>query len=286
MGVFTEVVVPIFGNILGVIMLLSPTPAVLNIRKTGKLGDINPLPYPMTAVNCIGWVTYAFSIPNPAILPANVLGFVAGVFFTMVALTCAPRKDQDRMTAIAVAASLYFIMLGTIGCWGLSPKEAARMWGTSAVVILMIYYFVPLSTMVHIVRTRNAASIYPPLAGASIANGTLWLIYGLAVQDVNIWLPNGFGTIIGVVQLGLRFAYGARPTAEAPSAEAATRSRDEEVASGKVYGSEQSHAVEGRTDSGSQLLAPGTGPGPSASTLGLGAGGAFTSNGVGVGGAR
>ncbi len=41
--------------------------------------------------------------------------------------------------------------------------------------------FIPLSTMVNIVRTRNAASIYPPLAATAIANGTLWTVYGLAV---------------------------------------------------------------------------------------------------------
>lgn len=41
--------------------------------------------------------------------------------------------------------------------------------------------FIPLSTMVNIVRSRNAASIYPPLAVTAIANGTMWTVYGLAV---------------------------------------------------------------------------------------------------------
>ena len=49
-------------------------------------------------------------------------------------------------------------------------------------MILMLYYFVPLSTMVQIVKTRNAASIYPPLAITAIANGLMWSIYGFAIM--------------------------------------------------------------------------------------------------------
>ncbi len=49
-------------------------------------------------------------------------------------------------------------------------------------VVFMCYYIMPLSTLVTIVRTRSAASIYPPLAVASIANGSLWTIYGFTVR--------------------------------------------------------------------------------------------------------
>ncbi|KAG2442223.1 hypothetical protein HYH02_009707 [Chlamydomonas schloesseri] len=215
MGVFTEHVVPTFGNILACAMLVSPFPAVLRLRAAGKLGDTNPLPYPMTVVNAAGWVAYGFTIANAYVIPANAVGFLAGVFFTFTAYGCAPKQVQDRIAAIMVAASAHIIMLGLIGCFALSREAAARMWGTSAVVILMIYYFVPLSTMVHIVRTRNAASIYPPLAATAIANGLMWSVYGFAVMDINLWLPNVFGSIIGVVQLLLRLMYGAKPTAAA-----------------------------------------------------------------------
>lgn len=50
-NVFLTVVVPVFGNILGAIMLLSPVKAVLEVRRRGDIGDINPVPYPMTALN-------------------------------------------------------------------------------------------------------------------------------------------------------------------------------------------------------------------------------------------
>ena len=43
----------------------------------------------------------------------------------------------------------------------------------------MVYYLIPLSTMVKIVRTKDASSIYMPLAFAAALNGGLWTVYGL-----------------------------------------------------------------------------------------------------------
>ena len=50
----------------------------------------------------------------------------------------------------------------------------------------MVYYLIPLSTMVKIVRTKDASSIYMPLAFAAALNGGLWTVYGL-VRLVGKW---------------------------------------------------------------------------------------------------
>ncbi|KAG2491922.1 hypothetical protein HYH03_009657 [Edaphochlamys debaryana] len=255
MGVVTETVVPVFGNILAAAMLLSPVPAVLRVRQTGKLGDLNPLPYPMTAINCAGWVAYGYAVSNPFIFPANVLGFLAGMVFSFTAFGASPRKTQDLITAMLTLFSGYVIMLGLISCFALDAEAGARMWGTSAVVILMLYYFVPLSTMVTIVRTRNAASIYPPLAVTAILNGTMWSIYGFEVGDINLWLPNLFGSVIGLLQLALRLGYGARPASGAADAAVVGLPREDPEAPGGAL-----KPFEERQHSGTGLLRPGTPP--------------------------
>ena len=54
--------------------------------------------------------------------------------------------------------------------------------GSVSVAILLVYYVIPLSTMVTIVRHKDASSIYLPLAAAAILNGGMWTIYGLVRQ--------------------------------------------------------------------------------------------------------
>ncbi|GIL83776.1 hypothetical protein Vretimale_10571 [Volvox reticuliferus] len=204
-------VVPAFGNLLASLMLISPVPAVLKLRATGKLGDLNPLPLPLTAYNSMGWLAYGIVTSNAYLFPSNLIGFVAGIFFTLTAHSAAPRQAQDRIMGIMLLGSVHFITMSIVALFGLTQASAERMWGTNAIVILMVYYIVPLSSMYDIVRRKNAISIYPPLACGAIANGGLWTVYGFALRDINLWLPNLFGAVIGVVQLILRAVYGAVP---------------------------------------------------------------------------
>ncbi|EFJ50800.1 hypothetical protein VOLCADRAFT_88688 [Volvox carteri f. nagariensis] len=161
-------VVPAFGNLLASLMLISPVPAVLKLRATGKLGV------------------------------------------------------QDRIMSIMLLGSVHFITMTIVALFSLTQQAAERMWGTNAIIILMVYYFIPLSSMYDIIRRKNAISIYPPLACGAIANGGLWTVYGFALKDVNLWLPNLFGAVIGVVQLVLRAVYGAAPDAAQSSMVAAS----------------------------------------------------------------
>ncbi|GLI64298.1 hypothetical protein VaNZ11_007521 [Volvox africanus] len=204
-------VVPAFGNVLASLMLISPVPAVLKLRATGKLGDLNPLPLPLTAYNAMGWLAYGIATSNAYLFPSNFIGFVAGIFFTLTAHSAAPRQTQDRIMGIMLLGSVHFITMSIIALFGLTRVAAERMWGTNAIVILMVYYIVPLSSMYDIIRRKNAISIYPPLAIGAIANGGLWTVYGFALRDINLWLPNLFGAVIGVIQLILRGVYGAVP---------------------------------------------------------------------------
>ncbi len=46
--------------------------------------------------------------------------------------------------------------------------------GISTVVLLMAYYALPLSSLGTVIKTRNSASIYMPLAVSAVLNGTTW----------------------------------------------------------------------------------------------------------------
>jgi hypothetical protein len=56
------------------------------------LQPFNPLPCPMTAINCAAWIVYAAVVEDPFIGPANVVGLVAGMFFTLSVLPACGRQ--------------------------------------------------------------------------------------------------------------------------------------------------------------------------------------------------
>lgn len=217
---FVKIVVPVVGNILGLAMLSSPSPAVWQIRKTQRLGDINPLPYPLTCINCLSWVIYGAVVEDPFIPPANIFGLALGILFTMSVLPTCTRKMQDIIQGILACAAIMFCCLSLVSTFGVEGDERKRMWGLVAIISLMTYYLIPLSTMYDVIKSRDAASIFLPLAVAAIVNGGLWTTYGLAIADVNVWGPNAFGVLMAIIQIGLRLLLGVKQ--QGKSAESVT----------------------------------------------------------------
>jgi len=66
---------------------------------------------------------------------------------------------------------------------------------------LLFFYGAPLSTIFTVLKTRNSVSIHIPLMLTATANGFFWAVFGFAVMDYFIFIPNGIGTILGVVQI-------------------------------------------------------------------------------------
>jgi solute carrier family 50 (sugar transporter) len=66
---------------------------------------------------------------------------------------------------------------------------------------LVIFYAAPLSVIYTVVTQRNSASIHACTMITNTFNGTFWAVYGFAVADPFIYVTNGLGAILGVVQI-------------------------------------------------------------------------------------
>lgn len=70
-----------------------------------------------------------------------------------------------------------------------------------------MFYGSLLSTHVTLIRKKNASSINPLLAIASFINSLLWTVYGFAVLDWFIAIPNGLGVCCGLLQFAVLWLY-------------------------------------------------------------------------------
>ncbi len=66
--------------------------------------------------------------------------------------------------------------------------------------------------MYKVVRTKNSASIFWPMVSVAFINTCLWVAYGIAVKDIFVWLPNGLGCGLSVLNLTLCVIYPRTPT--------------------------------------------------------------------------
>lgn len=68
---------------------------------------------------------------------------------------------------------------------------------------LIFFYGAPLSKISMVFQTRSSKYIHVPTMITSLVNGSLWFIYGLALGDYFVAVPNGLGAVLGVVQVAL-----------------------------------------------------------------------------------
>jgi hypothetical protein len=72
----------------------------------------------------------------------------------------------------------------------------------------ILYFAAPMSTMREVIRNKDSSSLYAPTIFVNLLNGLMWFFYGLiGVPDKNVWIPNGLGAVLSVIQLILAFVY-------------------------------------------------------------------------------
>eukprot|EP00550_Attheya_septentrionalis_P000886 CAMPEP_0198291888 /NCGR_PEP_ID=MMETSP1449-20131203/9246_1 /TAXON_ID=420275 /ORGANISM="Attheya septentrionalis, Strain CCMP2084" /LENGTH=370 /DNA_ID=CAMNT_0043990573 /DNA_START=148 /DNA_END=1260 /DNA_ORIENTATION=+ len=90
--------------------------------------------------------------------------------------------------------------------------------GVAVNLNLLFFYGAPLSTIASVLQTRSSATIHIWTMLTNTANGTFWMIYGIAVRDYFIAVPNGIGAALGILQmiLCLLFPHKTTTTATIP----------------------------------------------------------------------
>lgn len=122
-------------------------------------------------------------------------------------------QARTRVRNILCLEALILPVMGVVTVFACEPGSAEQLliWGMGGNAISMVYYGAPLSTMAQVIRTRNSASILLPLTLMNLTNAVLWTTYGLAVQDLYVWVPNGIGAVLSLAQLALAMMFPARP---------------------------------------------------------------------------
>lgn len=207
-GVFLNTVAPSLGLVLANGMFFSPLVAVLKARNAQDLGQLNPLPYPAITYNCGLWLAYSFHQDNLFIFFSNLPGFMLGFFFTLVGYGLTSRGRKLAIEVYSGILNCIVMVAGLLVTNYIDKREDQRiLLGSLANFCLMCYYSFPLSTIMHVIRTKSAASLHLPLSLLSGLNGLLWFGYGMAIADYFIAVPNGLGALLAGLQLVLIFLF-------------------------------------------------------------------------------
>lgn len=113
---------------------------------------------------------------------------------------------------LVVGMVLIWLCVVSLICFGTSFDTNTRQLIVGCVVNanLLFFYGAPLSTIFKVLKTRSSISIHIATMVTNTLNGSFWTAYGFAVKDPFIYVPNGLGALLGVIQFCLCFLFPRR----------------------------------------------------------------------------
>ncbi|WOG88100.1 hypothetical protein DCAR_0207334 [Daucus carota subsp. sativus] len=198
-------VVGIIGNIIALILFLSPVPTFTIIWKKKSVEQFSPVPYLATLFNCGMWILYGLPWFHPhsfLVLTINGSGFVIELVYLMIFLIYSDKKKRKNVMLIALA-ELAFVGVVALMVLTLvdSMKLRTTIIGSICMVGCFLMYASPLAVMKLVITTKSVEYMPFFLSLFSFLNGVAWTAYALIKFDPYIAAPNGLGALLGVAQL-------------------------------------------------------------------------------------
>ncbi|KAJ3294941.1 hypothetical protein BCR33DRAFT_722081 [Rhizoclosmatium globosum] len=250
--VLLQYAVPGLGCVFGTALVLSPFAAVKTAYETQRLGKLNTLPYALMVGNAFSWIGYSWFIRDWFVFFGNIIGWIAGMFFTLLLLPLAPRSAQFLSICVLVGVSSAIqIIYGTVFVSGVEYAKGEQTMGIVANIVLVSFYGSPLSVCVSVIKEKDSTALSFPLALTSLINGSLWTAYGIAIGNPYIGAPNALGVLFSIFQMILLSVYPKKGHGNDTEEGVALGGRLE--GRGEV-GESQEALTESGTDGGSKFL--------------------------------
>ncbi|DBA77905.1 TPA: hypothetical protein ACH3X2_008332 [Trebouxia sp. C0005] len=207
-SVLLTYVFPTIGCVISLLTFSSSFVAVLQVRRTKRLGELNPIPYTGILGLTSGQVIYGSLIKNWFVFFANAPGLLIGLWLILSTIPHATPKVQNVMTAVIMILAMYYSVVALVTTHlEVSTEKRNTIWGFAAAVSLVFFYTGPLSTLVKVVKHKDSSSLNPPFAIMVFINVVMWLSYGLAIKNPFIWVPETIGGALSTTALVLMMIF-------------------------------------------------------------------------------
>lgn len=198
------------GNIFAFGLFLSPIPAFRRIIRNQSTEDFSGFPYLYALLNCLicAWYGTPFmSDDNVLVTTVNSIGAVFQLTYMIIFIAYAEKAKKLRMFGLLLAVFGVFaiILFGSLFLIDRQTRHTVVGFLTCASLISM--FASPLFIIKLVIRTSSVEFMPFYLSLSTFLMSASFFLYGIFNFDPFIYVPNGIGTILGVVQLALFFYY-------------------------------------------------------------------------------
>lgn len=201
-------VVPIMGITISTFQLSSPYHVICDCRRQRDLGSLNPIPLAVSWLNCLSWIIYSSVIGDFYLF----LSVFAGMFISSFALITAIQllgvhgRYKAGITmekVLSVGLTLWVLLCGVL----VVTKDLVlvkQIIGGFVIGSSLSYYASPFSSLLTVVRTGDASSLYLPTIALNVSGTLLWSMYGIFIADYYLLFASGLGFLFSAMQVGIK----------------------------------------------------------------------------------
>ncbi|XP_028764593.1 bidirectional sugar transporter N3-like [Neltuma alba] len=200
----------LLGNMASFLCFLAPVPTFYRVYKKKTTEGFQSLPYIAALFSAMLWLFYAYVKTGETLLiTINAFGCVIETIYLAIYITYCPKKA--RMSTLRLILLMNFagfcviVLLTHLLAKG--PAARVKLLGWICVVFATSVFAAPLSIIRVVIRTKSVEFLPFPLSLLLTISAVMWLMYGLALKDIYVTLPNVVGLSFGIVQMVLYAMY-------------------------------------------------------------------------------
>lgn len=201
--------VGIIGNIISVLLFLSPVSTFWRIIKHRSTEEYESLPYICTLLNSSLWTYYGLIKPAELLVATvNGFGIIVEAVYVILFLIYAPKHVKAKSAILAGLLNFgFFGMAVLVTQLALEGEARINAIGLLGAGLNIIMYGSPLAAMGTVVRSKSVEYMPFFLSFFIFLNSGVWTLYAFLFDDYFLGVPNGTGVLLGLIQLILYGMY-------------------------------------------------------------------------------
>ncbi|XP_021850617.1 bidirectional sugar transporter SWEET7b-like [Spinacia oleracea] len=201
----------IIGNVISFGLFLSPSPTFYRIIKNKSVEEFKPWPYVVTVLNCLFWMLYGLPVTHPnniLVTTINGIGLGIELIYVAIFLFYSSGTKRQKVLGTLIVEVIIFAVVLVLTLKVFHTTDARTIFvGVFCVIFNCFMYFSPLLAMTQVVKSKSVEYMPFLLTLTGFLNGLCWTSYALIHIDWWMVVPNGLGTLSGIMQLVLYGIY-------------------------------------------------------------------------------
>ncbi|KAH7682506.1 solute carrier family 50 (sugar transporter) protein [Dioscorea alata] len=208
--------VGVAGNLFAFVLFVSPLPTFRRICQNKSTEQFSGLPYVYSLLNCLIVLWYGLPWVSQGVILVVTVNSVGALFhlsYSTIFIVFSENSKRFKMVGLLLAVFCIFALIIYVSLEFFHGSERQNFVGYLSIASLISMCASPLFIINLVIRTKSVEFMPFYLSLATFLMSISFFTYGMLLHDFFIYLPNGVGAVLGVVQL-LLYAYYSRRSSD------------------------------------------------------------------------